>query len=229
MKQETCLIWLTAILMGMVIGLSVGHAGLDSNVLAAVLPVIITGTVGGAAAVVLRFMSHIRKAAGVATVAVIAFLIGYVMGIYSGRFLENHWSLGIERQTVESLVTRHYGYVRRCTGQLKRLNNIRQMVNEKSDLALEPLTVDQVCIALPDGVPDEMPLVSLVGMRGFVLVSSETEAQHYEFLESCSLKQAAAIVKQSEGQGGDAHRVPGSIDIGRVCPALAIPAWPPKS
>ena len=222
MKQETRLIWLTAILMGAVIGLSVGHAGLESGVLAAVLPVIITGTVGGAAAVVLRFMSHIRKAAGLATVAVIAFLIAYAVGMYGGRILESRWS----QSNVERLVTRYHGYVRRCTGQLKRLNAIRQSANEKALLALEPLTVDQVCIALPDGVPEEVPLVSLVGMRGFVLMSSKTETEHYKFLERCSITQSAM---QREGQGDDAHRVPGSIDIGRACPALAIPAWPPKS
>ena len=117
MEQETRLIWLAAILTGTAIGLSVGHAGLDSDVLAAVLPVIITGIVGGAAAVVLRLMSHwpeearkpsfeIREVVRVATMAVVAFSIAYVAGMYSGRLLENRWSLGNERQTVERLVER---------------------------------------------------------------------------------------------------------------------------
>ena len=100
--------------------------------------------------------------------------------------------------------------------------------------------VDQVCIALPDGMADEMPLVSLVGMTGFVLLPPETERAHYEFLEDCSVEQAANLY--SRKQNSSDTKGPGqeqrsaienmkpqgasdsSMDIGWVCPALAVPA-----
>ena len=203
----------------------------------------------------------------VATLTVIVFAIAYLSSMYVARDLEAEKSLKnrlwfqaddirhfLQREKVlarerQNLVTQRYDYIRRCTEQLSRLNDIRQRVNEKGDLALETLRVEQVCIALPVGsVSDEISLVSLAGVNEFDPLSSETERAHYEYLEDCSLEQAAAIVRRrnqssAEGQGrtttngdeslrgasvspseGNTNLVFDSIDIGQVCPALAVTA-----
>lgn len=262
------LILLSAISVGAAIGLSVGHAGLDSTVLAAVLPVIITGVAGGAAAAVFRINGNRqensedssladrdRKAIVVAAWVVIVFSTTYLAGVYVGINLETKWSsqnaLAFDRYLArerENAVARRYDYVKRCTEELNRLNAIRQKANDEGNLVLEPLTVEQVCIALPNGASGETPLVSLAGVTELAPLSLAKEGDHYQFLESCSLEQAAAILEyrnQSGGSAGGLHangggsmrtesdfppedgvrRGSGSIDIGRVCPALAVPAY----
>ena len=227
-ERGTLLIVLAAISTGAAVGWSTGQAGLDSAVLAAVLPVIITSIAGGAGAVVLKIMSRRReestqpsyedrKVVVVAAVVVITFSIAYVAGASVGRNMKNQAAFATERQIAVDLVTRQYEYLKRCTGQLRRLNAIRQKANanNKDGLALEPLTADQVCIALPDGASSvEGPLVALADKKGFVALSPETERTHYDFLERCSIEQA--IVNRSKP--GDAK-----VKIGWVCPALAQP------
>lgn len=226
-EQGTFLIVLATISTGATVGWSTGQAGLDSAVLAAVLPVIITSIAGGAGIVVLKIMSHRqeestqppyedRKVVVVASVVVIAFSSAYVAGAIIGRNMKNQAAFATERQIAVDLVTRQYEYLRRCTGQLRRLNAIRQEANTSNEdgLALEPLTADQVCIALPDGAWDEGPLVALADKKGFVALSPETERTHYDFLERCSIEQA--IVNRSKPGGV-------KVKIGWVCPALAHP------
>lgn len=218
---------LAAISTGVAVGWSTGQAGLDSEVLAAVLPVIIASIPGGAGAVVLKIMSRRLeestqpsyenlKMVVVAAIVVIAFSITYVAGAYIGRNMKNQAAFATEQQIAVDLVTRQYEYLKRCTGQLNRLNAIRRKANadDNDGLALEPLSVDQVCIALPDGASDEGPLVALADKKGFVALSPETERTHYDFLERCSIEQA--IVNRSKP--GDAK-----VKIGWVCPALAQP------
>ena len=81
------LIILASISTGVAVGWSVGQAGLDSAVLAAVLPVIITSIAGGAGAVVLKIMkrrnstqdSHeYRRLVVGASAVVIAFSMGII-------------------------------------------------------------------------------------------------------------------------------------------------------
>jgi len=94
-------------------------------------------------------------------------------------------------------------------------NAIRREVNRRNgDSALEPLTTDQVCIALPDGASDEGPLVVLADKKGFVALSlsTETETSHYHFLERCSFEQSS--VNRSKP-------IDAKVKIGWVCPALA--------
>lgn len=236
LERGTLLIVFAAISTGAAVGWSTGQAGLDSVVLAAVLPVIITSIAGGAGAVVLKIMSRGasrslvsrgregstqpsyegRKVVVVAAVVVIAFSISYMGGAIVGRNMKNQAAFAAERQIAFDLVTHQYEYLRRCTGQLRRLNTIRREVNRnsKDDSALELLTTDQVCIALPDGAPDEGPLVALANKKRFVALSSETEKAHYEFLERCSTIQASV----NFGKPMDAK-----VKIGWVCPALAQP------
>ena len=167
----------------------------------------------------------------VATLAVITFSFVYVAGVYAGKYLEHRWEVentrtsntereSDERKRATRLATDRYDYIVRCTEQQKRLNAIRRQANENGDLALEPLMAEQVCIALPDGASDEMPLVSLVGTKGFVPLSAETETKHYKFLERCSIEQATAIAR-SRNSSAEAPSVPDLIDIGQVCPAIA--------
>ena len=252
-EQGTLLILLAAISTGAAVGWSTGQAGLDSAVLAAVLPVIITSIAGGAGAVVLKIMGHRwkestplspedrkvvvvaarapeparpgrvlsledRKVVVVAAFVVIAFSIAYVAGAYIGHNMKNQAALATEQRIAVDLVTRQYEYLKRCTGQLKRLNAMRQkanataIMNNNVDLALEPFTLDQVCIALPDGASDKGPLVALADKKGFVALSQATERTHYHFLVSCSLEQA----RVNRSNLGNAK-----VRIGWVCPALA--------
>ena len=225
-EQGSLLIVLAAISTGAAVGWSTGQAGLDSVVLAAVLPVIITSIAGGAGAVVLKIMSprgegsttplyEGRKVVVIAALVVIAFSIAYMAGAQIGRNMQNQAALATERQIAEDLVKRQYEYLTRCTGQLIRLNAIRREVNRETEgnSALEPLTMDQVCIALPDGAANEGPLVALTDERGFVaLLSSKTEYNHYDFLEDCSSEQSRVNLSMSR----DAK-----VTIGEVCPALA--------
>lgn len=237
-EQVSLLLLLAAISVGAAIGLSVGHTGLDSAVLAAVLPVIITGVAGGAAAVVLKiFGSHRKKTSSspsadretvaIAALAVIAFSFSYVAGMYQGGYLENYWSVENERrlraefeENRASLVAQRYEYVVRCTNELNRLNAIRQEASRVGALDLEPLKVGQVCIALPDGASDERPLIALAGMKGFVPLSPKTESEHYEFLLRCSFEQARVAKSRTQNNAGG---VSDSTRIWQVCPALAGP------
>ena len=153
----------------------------------------------------------------VAAVVVIVFSIVYVAGAYIGHNMKNRAAFATQQQIAVDLVTRRYEYLMRCTGQLSRLNAIRRQAstNDQDGLALEPLTADQVCIALPDGASDEGPLVALVDKKGFVaLMSPETERKHYDFLERCSIDQASVNRSKPRDE---------KVKIGWVCPALAQP------
>lgn len=227
-EQAGLLIVLAAISTGTAVGWSTGQAGLDSRVLAAVLPVIITSIAGGAGVVVLKIMNGQRdgttpppqgnrKVVVIAALVVTTFSITYVAGVHIGRIMNNQATLADERQIAMDLVSRQYEYLTRCMGERKRLNTIRRAANEKSEdkLALEPLTINQVCIALPDGTWDEGPLVALADDKGLVaLLSEETEKRHYEILEQCSRKQARLNSTRTEEP---------KVRIGWVCPALAQP------
>ena len=133
--------------------------------------------------------------------------------------MKDRANLAIEQQGINlatELATERYKYLIRCTQQLKRLNEIRRMAEEEArnsnlDLALEPLTADQVCIALPLGALDEGPLVLFANSKGFATLSPDTETEHYTFLESCSIEQSI----MNRGRKTDAK-----VEIGEVCPAL---------
>lgn len=227
-EQAGLLIVLAAISTGTAVGWSTGQAGLDSRVLAAVLPVIITSIAGGAGAVVLKIMNGQkdgttpppqgnRKVVVIAALVVTTFSITYMAGVQIGRIMNEQATLANEQRIAMELVERQYKYLTRCMGQLKRLNAVRRATNEKSEgkSALEPLTINQVCIALPDGTWDEGPLVALADDKGLVaLLSEETEEGHYKTLEQCSHDQARLNRTRTEEL---------KVRIGWVCPALAQP------
>lgn len=227
-ERAGLLIVLAAISTGAAVGWSTGQARLDSRVLAAVLPVIITSIAGGTGAVVLKIINGQRdgttpppqgnrKVVVIAALVVTTFSITYMAGVHIGRIMNDQATLANEQRIAMELVRRQYEYLTRCTRQWKRLNAIRRAVNEKSEdkSALEPLTINQVCIALPDGTWDEGPLVALADDKGLVaLLSDETEEVHYKTLEQCSRDQA----RLNSTRTGEPK-----VRIGWVCPALAQP------
>ena len=210
------LVLLAALSTGLTVGWSTGQAGLDSGVLAAVLPVILTGVTGGAGAIVLRFANRPHSPSGdpalgnglvvLATMAVIIFSVGYFGGAVTGRNMSDH----AKEKAQTDLVARQYTYVVRCTEELVRLNNLRQTLNEaEKKFNLELLTLAQVCIALTRSTSPQHPLVAVAEGEWALPLSPATEKKHYEFLEECTSKQA------------DAHKADGKQTIGHVCPALA--------
>lgn len=211
------LVVLAGVSTGLAIGWSTGQAGLDSDVLAAVLPVILTSVAGGAGTAVIwiarnrpknpgEFGDAERRLAILASVTVIAFSAAYLVGTVVGKNVNEQARLQKEYGILET----SYDYLVRCTGQLVRLNKLRKEARyDNADLNLEPLILDQVCIGLARRASSERPLVALVDDGGFLPPSPDMEKRHYEFLETCTLDQAAAI-------SGD--QTP--VTIGQVCPAL---------
>lgn len=226
------LIVLAAASIGLTIGWSTGQAGLDSDVLAAVLPVILTGVAGGAGLAVHKITITRREVPGEAKDAdrrlvilasgiVIAFSTAYLVGTIVGRKVSESAQTEKERGTLVEFVQAErdgiswrYDYLVRCTRKLARLNSIRERSNaERDGLNLEPLTFGQVCIGLVRGASSERPLAALADARAVLKLPHQTEKRHYEFLDTCSLNQSAA----------NSHAVANglaTVTIGKVCPAL---------
>lgn len=181
------LIILAASTTGLAIGWSTGMTGLDSTVLAAVLPVILTGVAGGAGAVVVKIASAWREEPGksgaaerrlvmFAAIAVICFSTTFLSGTILGANIHARVE---ERNSTEAVkgknqrekirITQRYEYLVRCTGEFVRLNDLRKKANdENSQLNLEPLTIDQVCIGLTLPISSRTPLVALIDDGDFL-------------------------------------------------------------
>lgn len=234
------LVIFAALTSGFAVGWTVGYAGLDSAVLAAVLPVILTGIAGGAGAVAIKSVSgwRWRKITGESSAAewrlvvlaagtVISFSTAFLFGTFVGahgheeaRNKNADQAVAAAVRLEEIRVGQRHEYLVRCTDELVRLNSLREKANvaSNSNLNLEPLTIGQVCVGLVLPAPSKNPLLALIHDDGFSRLLSDTEKEHYEYIEKCTLDQAAAQAAANSTPGAHA-----SVTIGQVCPALGVP------
>ena len=226
------LITLAAATIGLAIGWSTGQAGFDSIVLAAVLPVMLTGIAGAAGAFFIRNAGRWSERPGVLrpadfgqimapAVIVVSFSTAFILGTFVGAYLEKKGDNAAAREALvaatrleQSRVARRYEYLVRCTNEFARLNRLREKANHvSSELDLEPLTIGQVCMGLVPPTSPERPLIAVVDDGGSLGLPPVVEKEHHDYLERCSLDQAAEILaRESET---DTH-----LTIGHVCPAL---------
>lgn len=210
---------LAAAATGFATGWPTGQAGLDSVVLAAVLPAVLTGVAGGAGAILLKrvgstFDTQERVLVSVVAGIVMSFSVFFVVGTVVGVVANDKAKIREANEAVRFQVdtmTQRYEYLTRCTDRLVRLNEIRQQANARNPL--EPLTINQVCIALDATTSLDHPLVSLLEDTEILRLSRETEKKHYEYLERCTVNQARVNAERK-------NRRIESLTIDQVCPAL---------
>ena len=224
----TCLVAASAI--GFAIGWPTGLVGLDSEVLAAVLPAILTAVAGGAGTLVFRRLKEedsdtntrlIRVSGG----SVALFSVLFVAGTVVGDFSNKRGSVDELNQVLvanEKILEQRIDYARRCMEEWARLNHIRDQASASVDtLQLEPLRLDQVCIAIKGRKGEEIPLVSILEGTNIVHISRLVERKHYKYLEECTFKQVQDIVARKNNKGNNqADRT-----IEDVCPDLGIKHW----
>ena len=188
------LIVLAAATTGFVVGWTTGQAGLESAVLAAVLPVILAGVGGSAGAILIRRVtlgSEAQEGTGtkdrlltaLMAGAVLLFSASFLLGTASGeaaneaaRIRESNEADKVAAEKRKIHTTQRYEYLVRCTNELVRLNNLRRKASSSnSTVRLEPLTTGQVCIALRPPISSRPALIALTNNADPMRLSSETE------------------------------------------------------
>lgn len=221
----TCLV--AALVAGFAIGWPTGLAGLDSVVLAAVLPAILTGVAGGAGALVLHRLKGTDVQAdkfliGVTSGSVALFAGSFILGTFMGNYSNELASVKQVKQVedaTEKILRVRYEYIRRCTEQFVRINRIREEASSNDEgPKLEPLKLSHVCIAVEGNRAERSPVASIFAGKNVIYLSTELEQAHYEYVEECTLSQGLDYFKRVARQ-----QSPGTIED--VCPDLGAKYW----